>query len=245
MTSSTASSAAMAVALPTKMPAGSRPDMRRLSRVPSVASTANARWMARRAQNRTATQNRPADARPSTPRSGSRANANRISTRTANGATWFVATRERSSMRRSLPAITAASRHTDDLRTCSLDLAAGHRDDARRKGARPFELVGRHLHRRAGARRLPDELVETLAPFGVEPGVGFVEQPQRRGAQEKGGDRHPPSLTCGEPAHLHVLEPTGQAEATERVLRRRSGRVARRLGNETQVVGDGQVLVQP
>src|SRR5438270_904989 len=57
-----ASSAAMAPALPKKMAAGSRPERRRLSRAPSAASTAKARWMASSAQKSTATQNSPAAA---------------------------------------------------------------------------------------------------------------------------------------------------------------------------------------
>src|SRR5437763_15223519 len=175
MTSKTASSAAMAPALPRKMAAGSRPERRRLSRAPSLASTANDRWRASRAQNKTATQNSPAAARASTPRSGSRAKANRISTSRANGATWFVATRERSSMRRSLPAITAASRHTDDPHgRVGPDLATSHGDDARRQGARTVQLMGGEQHGRPLAGRVPDEDVEALAAFGVQTGVWLV-----------------------------------------------------------------------
>ena len=56
---------------------------------------------ASRAENSTATQNRPGVARSSTPRSGSRAKANSTSTSRANGATWCMVTRLRASMRRS------------------------------------------------------------------------------------------------------------------------------------------------
>src|ERR1700694_1721830 len=98
--------------------------------------------MASSDEKRTATQNRPAAPRASTPRSGSRAKANNTRTRTANGATWLIATRERASIRRSLPATRAASRHMDDPAGAqdgergggagvgSEYLAARHRDDA-------------------------------------------------------------------------------------------------------------------
>src|SRR5437763_16302729 len=207
MTSKTASSAAMAPALPRKMAAGSRPERRRLSRAPSLASTANDRWRASRAQNKTATQNSPAAARASTPRSGSRAKANRISTSRANGATWFVATRDRSSMRRSLPAITAASRHTDDPRgRVGPDLTAGHGDDPGGEGPCPIELVGRQQHGGALLRRLSYQVVEALSAVGAEPGVGLVEEPQVGRPQQQGRDGHSPASARRQPGPL----PAGQ-----------------------------------
>src|SRR5438270_2224908 len=245
MTSRAASSAATAAALPRKMPAGSRPDRRRLSRAPSVDSTANERWMASRAQNSTATQNRPAAAWPRTPRSGSRANANRISTSKAKGPTWLVATRDRNSMRRSLPAMTAVSRHTDDpRRRIGPDLAAGHSDDARRKGACPVELVGRNQHRRSRACRVGDQLVETLTAVGVEPGVGLVEQPEIGRPQEEGGHGNPSALPGGQPERLHARQAAGEPEPRQRVVDGNRAGGAGGPGDEAQVVGDGQVVVE-
>src|SRR5436309_3784085 len=194
------------------MAAGSRPDRRRLSRAPSLASTAKARWMASRAQNSTATQNSPAAARARTPLSGSRAKANRISTSMANGATWLVATRDRTSMRRSLPAITAASRHTDGpRRDFNPDLSPRHGDDPGRQRTRSVELMRRQQHRRAGPGCVADETVEPLAPFGVEPRVRFVEEPQIGGSQQQGGHRHTPPLAGRQPTHLDARQPTAES----------------------------------
>src|ERR1019366_10321018 len=79
----------------------------------------------------TASQNSPGAALVKAPLSGSRARPKRTSTSTANGATWLVATRERSSMRRALPATSAASRHMDLL----------HGTGPRRQHRRPLLLV--------------------------------------------------------------------------------------------------------
>src|SRR5438128_1103676 len=124
------------------MPPGSSPASRWASPTPSAASIDALRCTASSDDSSTATQNNPAAARTSTPRSGSRANANSTRIRTANGAIWFNATRDRSSMRRSLPATSSASRHTgaglrvpagdDDLaidqRRGTLQLVAGEQD---------------------------------------------------------------------------------------------------------------------
>src|SRR5947209_17843830 len=153
--------------------------------------------MASRAQKRTATQNRPAAARPSLPRSGSRAKANRIRTRTANGATWLVATRDRSSTRRSLPATTVASCHTDDLRyrrRGGMELATGHGHDAMGERPGPVELVAGEEHRRARGGRIAHELVQAGPALLVEPGVRLVEQPQLSRPQHEGGEGGPPAL---------------------------------------------------
>ncbi len=87
------------------------PDSRRPSRAPSEDSTDTLRWMARTVQNRTATQNRPGAPLAIVWRSGPRAKAKSTSATIPNGATWDRATRERPSMRRSLPATSTASRH--------------------------------------------------------------------------------------------------------------------------------------
>src|SRR5947208_1729469 len=180
-----ASWAAMAAAFPRKMPAGSRPERRRPSRAPSLDSMAKLRCTARRELKRTATQNRPAAALVNTPRSGSRAKANRTSTRMAKGATWLVVTREWPSMRRSLPATRPASRHMggrfrgDCGRRCvGNHPAAGDGDSAGGEGAGPLVLVGCEHHGGAAGGGAAHDPVEEVAVLGVEAGVGFVEQPQ-------------------------------------------------------------------
>ena len=73
--------------MPKKIAAGSSPDSRRRSRPPSANSTAKERCTADSDTNRTVTQNKPGLADSRIPRSGSRANANRMRTTNANGAT--------------------------------------------------------------------------------------------------------------------------------------------------------------
>src|SRR3546814_10729358 len=131
------------------MPAGSGPERRSASRPPSAASIGNGRWMASRALKSTATQNSPALARARNPRSGSRATATRMSTRIEKGATCWVVTWERSSMRRSLHAMRAASRNKDGLLGCGFAGVdrrggAGHDvDDPVGEGFGTVELVRR------------------------------------------------------------------------------------------------------
>ena len=142
-------------------------------------------------QNSTATQNRPGVARVRMPRSGSRANAKRISTSRANGPTWLVATRQRASMRRSLPATRAASRNTDGLPTSRAHgLAprppADDRDRATGERHRPVELVGRDHDGGAGRRRPATRSSRRSRPVGVEAGVGLVEQPELGPARRRG-----------------------------------------------------------
>src|SRR2546423_15348032 len=108
------------------------------------------------------------------PRSGSRAKANRTRTRSANGATWFVVTRLRHSMRRSLPATRSASwSNADHLLPCvlvaldprcrnlrdqnGLDGAAGDGLDAGGERRRAVELVARDQHGGTLRGRLPHE----------------------------------------------------------------------------------------
>src|SRR5438105_11740992 len=192
-TSSTASWRATAAALPRKTPAGSRLDRRCESATPSFASSPALRWTASSDDRRTAIQKRPAAARTSTSRSGSTANANSTSTSTANGATWFRATRDRSSMRKSLPATSAASRHMERLR-----VATGDDDLAIDQRRGTLQLVAGEEDRDAGHRRAPDEGVQDVAPGGVEPGVGLVQEPDAGIADEQGGERGATPLTGGE-----------------------------------------------
>src|SRR3954451_20567077 len=185
------------------MPAGSRPLSRSPSRAPSADSMAKLRWIARRALNVTAIQNSPAAARVRRPRSGSRAKANSTSTSTANGAIWLAVTRERASMRRSLPATRTASlnngRNLRGERLGLVDLAADDGELAAGDGAGPLELVGREDDGAAAGRRLPHEVVDQVAPGGVEPGVGFVEEPELRAAGDEDGQRGAAALPGREP----------------------------------------------
>src|SRR6185369_987756 len=110
------------------------------------------------------------------------------------GATWFNATRDRSSMRRSLPATRAASRHMERLR-----VATGDDDLAIDQRRGTLQLVAGEEDRDPGPRRVPDEGVEEVAPDRVEPGVGFVEQPDAGVAHQEGGERGAAPLTGREP----------------------------------------------
>src|SRR4051794_37181729 len=125
------------------------------------------------------------------PRSGSRANANKMSTRRAKGATWPAATRLRASTRRSLPATSAASRNTGEL---LLDHAAGQGDRSGRERVGPVELMRREQHGRSAGHRLADEAVDEVAALLVETGVGLVEQPELRTAGEHDRERRATAL---------------------------------------------------
>src|SRR4051794_23386751 len=156
----------MAAALPTKMPAGSSAARRKPSRASSSASTANDRCTASNEENSTASQNKPGAARSSTPRSGSRAKAKSTRTRTANGAIWFVATRDRASILRSLPATRAASRHTGGLPS-DPDAAAGQGHDPPGQALGPFGLMRGEQDGGPVGGRFPHEPVEQVAAVGV------------------------------------------------------------------------------
>ena len=210
-TSSTTSWTATAAALPRKIPAGSRPDRRSPSRVPSLASRAKLRWTARTTAKSTATQKRPAAACDHGARSGPRAKAKRARTTMANGATWLSTTRDRSSMRRSLPA--TRPRHATwtsppgpieagSAPTAPPGRGRRHGALARRRDPRPATPPGRPAAatprvrgRRAStvapsATRLADDVAEQRPGLGVEGGVGFVEQPQRGAAGDEDGQGH-------------------------------------------------------
>ena len=214
-TSRAASCTKMAAALPRKMPAGSRPDRRRASRPPSADSIVKARWMASRLQNSTATQKRPALARVRIPRSGSRATPKRMSTRMAKGATCCVVTCERSSTRRSLPAISVASRNKEGLLGCAgsrgrVGGASHDRDDPVRQRLGPVELVRRQEHGGPGdARR------GARARRADRARPGRARRAARRAATAPGGG------PGGRPATCAVADrPT--ARATGRLGRRPS-----------------------
>ena len=99
----------MAAALPRNSAGPSRPESRRPSRAPLSASIPNARETASSDASSTVIQNSPGATRRRTPRSGSSANANRSRTISPNGAICCIVTRERASMRRSLPATSRTS----------------------------------------------------------------------------------------------------------------------------------------
>src|SRR5687767_1938647 len=191
----------MAPALPKKMPAGSRPLSRRPSRPPSADSRAKLRWIASSALKVTANQNRPAAARVSRPRSGSRAKANSTSTSTANGAIWLSVTRDRSSIRRSLPATRAASAHmgAHPVGLRLVDLSAHDRQLPAGDGRGAVELVRREEHGRPLRGRLADEVVDEVTPGGVDAGVGLVEQPELGRPRHEHGQGGAAPLAGGEP----------------------------------------------
>src|SRR5436190_4247042 len=249
-----ASCTATANAFPRKMPAGSSPDMRSPSRAESAASNAKLRWTASNAENRTAIQNRPGAALARTPRSGSMANANSTSTMTANGATWLVATRLWPSIRRSLPAMSVASRHMGLLQRSGLrrgrqrgrqrlDLAAGHEDGPVAKGAGPVELVRGDQDGRPRGDRVAHHAVEQIAVLGVDPGMRFVEQPQTGGAGQQAGQRGPAPLSGRQAADGDIPQPAVESQPLE--TRGNATRVAGRGPHrEAHVVGHGEIVVE-
>src|SRR5688572_30466914 len=149
--------------------------------MPSAPSTACDRCTASSAENSTATQNSPAAARVRTPRSGSRAKAKSTTTSTANGTICCSATRERASMRRSLPATSSASRNTKRLlfpaqgAARALHLSPGDGDRSGRQRAGAIELVAGDEDGGPGGDGGADLRVECVAPGSVEAGVRLVE----------------------------------------------------------------------
>src|SRR6476659_2197991 len=128
-----------AAALPTKMATGSSPESRNASRLSLTDSTVNDRCTARIAVNTTVTQNNPAVKVRSVALSPSRANPNNTSTVTANGAICVSPTRDRRSMRRSLPVTSVISPHIGHPRHSGL-AHAGYLGAAVRLGS----AVGHH-----------------------------------------------------------------------------------------------------
>ena len=177
--------------------------------------------MASRLQNSTATQNRPALARARMPRSGSRATPKRMRTSMAKGATCWVVTCERSSTRRSLPAMRRGVTEQGAAPRASAGGRAtvgGAADDRARCG-RPAPRPGRargttSSDRGAGGHRLSHEAVEQVAAVLVEAGVGLVEQPQLGATGQQAGERGAPPLAGREPGDGQVgqaaVEPAGR-----------------------------------
>ncbi len=146
----------------------------------SPASTATLRCTASTDEKRIATQKSPGAAWTSGDWSGPRAKANSTSTITPNGAIWARATRERASMRRSLPPTSNASRHPLNARRplqpflTILDAGdAGHDRllllGPSRKVFRVLREVDRWQALRVGPRGLsPEAAAELVSGFGSE-----------------------------------------------------------------------------
>ena len=142
---------------------------------------------------------------------------------------------DRSSIRRSLPATSAASRSTFGsvgfTRRAvfgSVDLTRGgagrhvatgdvHRSLG--QGLGPLELMGCHEHRCAGRGRVVHETVDLVASRLVETGVRLIEQPELRTASQQHRERHPATLPSRE-------APDGNRGESAREPQSSHGRVA-------------------
>ena len=161
-----------------------------------------------------------------------------------NGRTWYSVTRERASMRRSLPATSAVSRQRFippaplllpgvarsghvRLRDAEVGDAAGEDDLAAGEGAGPVELVRGQDDGAALGGGGGDHRVEHGAAGGVEAGVGLVEEQEPRVAREHDGEREPASLPRRE-ATVHDVGLRRQPDPLERDVGRRTRRRRRR-----------------
>ena len=122
-------------------------------------------------------------------------------------------------------------------------MATGDDDLAIDQRRGTLQLVAGEEDRDPGPRRVPDEGVEEVAPDRVEPGVGFVEQPDAGVAHQEGGERGAAPLTGREPTHGEVAGAGVDAGAVHRD--RGFGGAASSLGPEAHVLGDGEVVVEP
>ena len=201
------------------------------------------------AENSTATQNRPGVARSSTPRSASRAKPNSSRTSRANGATWFVVTRLRSSTRRSLPATSA---RVSEARAASPEVC-----DRRSHGA-TGDGHGRSAPRAVG----PVELVAGDDDGGAGGGgVGDAGRRRRRGrpgrarrgarraATAPGGGRRGRRATRAGAGRPRAGRRARSASRPSRPRRAMAASTSAALGAggprpEADVVGDGEVVVE-
>lgn len=120
-------------------------------------------------------------------------------------------------------------------------LAGGEHDLPAGERARAIELVRRQHDSAPGVARARDDFVEHGAAFGVEPGVGLVEEQQSRPTGNGDGDREAPPLPCRQPSVDDVgkrLEP----ELLQRRIGVRDGRVGG-ADREPQVLPHGEVVV--
>ena len=187
-------------------------------------------------------------------RSGPRAKAKSTRTTTANGATWLSTTRDRSSMRRSLPATSTASRHMGTSRhgpSCRAPSTAATGPRRRWRAAdhpaagQRHDPVGQRQTTASGscdarstvapsATASLDDLAQHGPGLGVEGGVGLVEQPQRGPAGHEDGQGHPPALAGrSRPTAVRRSRPTetqaleGGVDAVDGSPRRPARRSAR------------------
>ena len=246
------------------MPAGSMPDRRRPSRVPSPDSMAKLRWVASTVENRTASQNSPGAAASSAAGPGPRAKANSTRTSRANGSTCQSATRDRGSIRRSLPATSRASRHMgapaagDQARPDGTAVSGARRPprSLARRPAPPAMATTRSASGTASSGSWDES--STAAPpatasatisasrsraAGVQPGVGLVQQPQLGTPGHQHGQRHPAALAGRQPPDRGPPQPADQAEALERRVDP-VGRQAGRPDREPHVLDRGQLVVE-
>src|SRR5439155_8011552 len=106
-----------------------------------------------------------------------------------------------------------------------------------------LQLVAGEEDRDAGHRRAPAKGVQDVAPGGVEPGVGLVQEPDAGIADEQGGERGATPLTGGEAPHGDVAGAGVDAGAVHG-----DGGVGGGAGGpgpEADVLGDGEVVVEP
>jgi sortase A len=120
---------------------------------------------------------------------------------------------------------------------------AGDDDLTVRQRRGTLQLVAGEENGGPGSRRIPDEGVEDVAPGGVEPGMGLVEEPEAGVADEERGERRATALPGGEPADGDVADAAAGAGAGEGDVG--IGAAAHGLGPEPDVLGDGEVVVEP
>jgi sortase A len=105
-----------------------------------------------------------------------------------------------------------------------------------------LQLVAGEENGGPGSRRIPDEAVEDVAPGGVEPGMGLVEEPEAGVTHEERSERRATALPGGEPADGDVADAAVGAGAGEGDVG--IGAAAHGLGPEPHVLGDGEVVVE-
>jgi sortase A len=120
---------------------------------------------------------------------------------------------------------------------------AGDDDLTMRQRRGTLQLVAGEENGGPGSRRLPDEGVEDVAPGGIEPGMGLVEEPEAGVADEERGEGGATALPGGEPAHGDVADAAVGAGAGQGDVG--IGAAAHGLGPEPDVLGDGEVVVEP
>ena len=82
------------------------------------------------------------------------------------------------------------------------------------------ELVRGEEHGRPGRSGVAHELVDQVAALLIEPGVGFVEQPEARPPHDDRRERGPAPLTGGQVPHRHVAQPLDHPEPVESAVDR-------------------------